>query len=138
MQNHIIEIFYIFRHHKAAKVMLLFVVAYFIQWWLVHLFGIWPFIFDGTFPNYLVHLGVILWNLGGFFNGCVYMVILRKYKTPNLDLDRQNVRSVRFRTDLEISPQVSLEATYQQNSDFPSECQVQLHDTPTPCQETDL
>ena len=136
----IIEIIYICRHHKAAKVMLLFVVAYFIQWWLAHLYGIWPFIFGGTFPDYLVHLAVILCNLGGFLNAGVYILIRRNRNNtrPDPNLYRQNVTSVRFRTDLELSPQVSLEATYQQHSDFPSECQVQQHDAPTPYLETDL
>ncbi|XP_053383031.1 uncharacterized protein LOC128549702 [Mercenaria mercenaria] len=65
------------RSRRAAKNMSMFVVAFFIQWGPLSLFGIW-LLLDVNIPLALFHIVVVLSNIGGCLNLCVYLIIRRR------------------------------------------------------------
>lgn len=54
------------KYHKAAKVMLFFVVSYISQWWSYVIYAAYGMY--GTQPFLIVLVSVIFTNLGGLFN----------------------------------------------------------------------
>ena len=71
----------------AAKNMSLFVAAFFIQWFIAGLFGVWSLV--GNTPSVIFHINTILTNLGGVLNlGVFFMVNKRRY-------NRQSTRTFR-------------------------------------------
>ena len=62
--------------HDAAKTMSLFVLAFFIQWWALTMFGIWQLIENA--PQLLFHFVTTFSNVGGILNGFVFIVILKR------------------------------------------------------------
>ena len=72
------------RHHRVAKIMMLFVLAFFIQWWSLTLYGVWPLFCDKK-PLVLLALGSIFCNLGGVWNAGVY-ILIRVYKENKNDV----------------------------------------------------
>lgn len=62
---------------RAARSMLLFVFAFFIQWWPNFVFGLWS-LKDSEIPQALFHIMVVFANLGGVFNLVVYVIIRRR------------------------------------------------------------
>lgn len=61
----------------AAKTMSMFVVAFFIQWWALALFGVWVLV-DPNIPQAMVHIVTIFSNIGGCLNLCVYIIMRRR------------------------------------------------------------
>lgn len=62
--------------HKAAKTMSLFVMAFFVQWWAMALYGIWQLI--GDVPFLLFNFVTTFSNVGGILNGIVFVIIMRR------------------------------------------------------------
>lgn len=63
-------------HMKTAKILTLFVVVFFVQWWpSIGLFGIWTFF--GVPDSKVAIAGVIFPNLGGLFNMLAYTKVRR-------------------------------------------------------------
>ena len=62
---------------QAARSFLLFVVAFFIQWWASFVFGLWS-LFAEEVPQLLFNGMVIFANLGGVFNLIVYVIMRRR------------------------------------------------------------
>ncbi|XP_062614328.1 uncharacterized protein LOC134276060 [Saccostrea cucullata] len=61
---------------KAGKTMLLFVTAFFIQWWPLSLYGIWQLI--APVPLAVFQFVITFSNVGGVLNGIVYIIIRRR------------------------------------------------------------
>ena len=64
--------------HRAAKTMSFFIAAYVIQWSSMSLYGIWQ-VFDDV-PQLLFNFVTTIPNLGGFLNGIVLIIILKRKK----------------------------------------------------------
>ncbi|XP_052796549.1 uncharacterized protein LOC128228987 [Mya arenaria] len=62
---------------RSAQSMSLFVLAFFIQWWTMALYGTWN-IFTDNVPQPLFHLVTIFVNLGGTLNLIVYIILRRR------------------------------------------------------------
>ena len=60
---------------RAAKLMSLFVAAFFVQWWSTGLYGAWE-LFERA-PDFLLHTCTIFPNIGGALNLGVYVLINR-------------------------------------------------------------
>ncbi|XP_045211074.1 uncharacterized protein LOC123562504 [Mercenaria mercenaria] len=63
---------------RAAKNMSMFVVAFFIQWGPLSLFGIWGLI-DVNIPLPLFHIVTVFCNIGGCLNLIIYLIIRRRH-----------------------------------------------------------
>ena len=64
--------------HRAAKAMSLFVLAFFIQWWAMALFGAWQLATTKEVPQAIHHLVTTFSNIGGCLNLAVFFIIHRK------------------------------------------------------------
>ena len=64
------------RSITAAKNMSLFVAAFFIQWFVAALFGVWSMI--GNTPAVVSHITTTFTNLGGVLNLGVYFIVNRR------------------------------------------------------------
>lgn len=62
----------------AARNMSLFVVAFFIQWWAMSMFGVWAYINPDSVPQLVFHLVTTFSNIGGILNLIVYIIIRRR------------------------------------------------------------
>ena len=62
--------------HRAAKTMSLFVIAFFVQWWAMSLYGIWQLVAD--VPQLLFNFVTTFSNVGGILNGFVFIIIMRR------------------------------------------------------------
>jgi hypothetical protein len=91
--------------HRAAKTMSLFIVAFFVQWFPMSLYGIWQLIDD--VPQLLFNFVTTFSNSGGILNGIVFIIILkRKTANPesgNKSSDEVNISQPRTRTTRNIS-----------------------------------
>ncbi|XP_062593175.1 uncharacterized protein LOC134254654 [Saccostrea cucullata] len=73
--------------YNAAKLMSLFVTVFFIQWWALGIVSVWQNF--SKVPQEFFTVIVIFTNLGGVYNGAVYIIIRRRRKrnktpkTPN-------------------------------------------------------
>lgn len=52
--------------------MLFFVIVYFIQWWVLFVYGVWQLVGDVLFE--LLEFLVVFINMGGILNGGVYLI----------------------------------------------------------------
>lgn len=52
--------------------MLLFVIAYLIQWWALPVYSVWQLVGDAPFE--LLELLAVFTNMGGILNGGVYLI----------------------------------------------------------------
>ncbi|XP_062593174.1 uncharacterized protein LOC134254653 [Saccostrea cucullata] len=59
--------------HRAAKLMSLFVAAFFIQWWALAIISVWHNF--AVVPQEFFTVVVVFTNLGGVLNGVVYIII---------------------------------------------------------------
>ena len=66
------------RYQNSAKVMMVFVIVFILQWWSLALFNIWSLITPP--PAVLLVLPVALINLGGVYNCIAYTVIRRRLR----------------------------------------------------------
>ncbi|XP_061173515.1 uncharacterized protein LOC133182677 [Saccostrea echinata] len=64
--------------HRAAKLMSLFVAAFFIQWWALAIISVWHNF--AVVPQEFFTVVVVFTNLGGVLNGAVYIIIKRRRK----------------------------------------------------------
>eukprot|EP00105_Crassostrea_gigas_P020753 XP_011439621.1 PREDICTED: uncharacterized protein LOC105336844 [Crassostrea gigas] len=62
--------------HKAAKLMSLFVTAFFVQWWALGIISVWQNF--AVVPQQFFTVVVMFTNLGGVLNGIVYIIIKRR------------------------------------------------------------
>lgn len=62
--------------HRAAKLMSLFVTAYFVQWWAISIAIVWYKF--AVIPKEFYTITVIFSNIGGVINGFVYIIIERR------------------------------------------------------------
>lgn len=62
--------------HRAAKMMSLFVTAFFVQWWALGIAIVWYKF--AVIPKEYLTITVIITNLGGVVNGVVYIIIKRR------------------------------------------------------------
>lgn len=60
----------------AARNMSLFVLAFFIQWWAMSMFGIWAYV--APVPQVVYHLVTTFSNIGGILNLIVYVIIRKR------------------------------------------------------------
>lgn len=65
--------------HKAAKTMSMFVMAFFIQWWAMAIYGAWQLVED--VPQLLFQAVTTFSNLGGVLNGIVFIIIKKRQNT---------------------------------------------------------
>ena len=62
----------------AARNMSLFVLAFFIQWWAMGMFGVWALVEPDHVPQAVFHLVTTFSNIGGILNLIVYLIIRRR------------------------------------------------------------
>ncbi|XP_048735729.1 uncharacterized protein LOC125651190 [Ostrea edulis] len=62
--------------HSAAKLMSLFVTAFFIQWWALGIISVWQNF--AVVPQEFFTVVVMFTNLGGVLNGAVYIIIKKR------------------------------------------------------------
>ena len=56
--------------------MSLFVLAFFIQWWAMTVYGVWQLVKD--VPQLLFNFVTTFSNVGGILNGIVFIIIVRR------------------------------------------------------------
>ena len=61
---------------RTARTSLLFVVAFFVQWWAMAVFGVWDLV--AAPPEWFFQAVTTFSNLGGVLNGCVFVIIRRR------------------------------------------------------------
>lgn len=69
--------------HRAARNMILFLLAFFVQWWAATVFGIW-LLFQEP-PMILFQMVTTFSNIGGVLNGITYAIIRRRQTTIKPD-----------------------------------------------------
>ena len=62
--------------HRAAKTMSVFVMAFFVQWWAMTMYGVWQLVAD--VPQLVFNFVTTFSNVGGILNGIVFIIILRR------------------------------------------------------------
>lgn len=62
--------------HRAARTISMFVVAFFMQWWAMLVFGVWELASDEV-PQPIFHVVTTFSNIGGVQNLIVYILIRR-------------------------------------------------------------
>ena len=82
--------------HRAAKCMSLFVAAFFIQWWVVAVYGVWALF--GTIPQVFFIILIFFSNIGGILNLGVYVIIRRKSLTQSEKAPSTDNRSCSSKT----------------------------------------
>lgn len=73
----------------AARNMSLFVVAFFIQWWAMAIFGVWAYVTPDNVPQLLFHLVTTFSNIGGILNLIVYLIIRQRLILRKRSLKQQ-------------------------------------------------
>ena len=66
------------KYHKSARVMMIFIVSFVLQYWAITLYYSWAFIEVPPLP--LTFLTVSFTNQGGLFNFFAYTYVRRKYQ----------------------------------------------------------
>jgi len=69
--------------HRAARNMFLFLIAFFIQWWAIAVYGVW--LLFGEAPFALLQIVTIFSNIGGVLNGGVYAIIRYRRRVAESD-----------------------------------------------------
>ena len=69
------------KYANTAKMLILFVVAYFAQWWPLVLLSAWSYVAPP--PDVLMVLVVIFVNAGGVYNCLAYTVIRRRLRAAS-------------------------------------------------------
>lgn len=64
--------------HRAARAMSLFVVAFFVQWWAMAMYGIWALVDEDNVPQAVFHFVTTFSNIGGILNLIVFILIHRR------------------------------------------------------------
>ncbi|KAK3094158.1 hypothetical protein FSP39_024794 [Pinctada imbricata] len=64
------------RSHKAARNMSMFVVAFFVQWCPLTVYGLWQLI--APVPQLLFQMVTTFSNIGGILNGIVFIILKRR------------------------------------------------------------
>lgn len=64
--------------HRAARTMSMFVVAFFIQWWSLALFGVWVQV-DADVPQVIHHFVTTFTNIGGCLNLVIFLIMRRRF-----------------------------------------------------------
>ncbi|XP_045215012.2 uncharacterized protein LOC123565069 [Mercenaria mercenaria] len=59
---------------RAARTMSMFVVAFFIQWWSLALFGVWALV-DDDVPQVIFHFVTTFTNIGGCLNLGIFLIM---------------------------------------------------------------
>lgn len=67
-------------HQRAASTMSMFVLAFFIQWWSLALFGVWAFVANDV-PQVIHHFVTTFTNLGGVLNLIVFLIMIHRRKS---------------------------------------------------------
>ena len=67
---------------RAARIMSMFVLAFFIQWWSLALFGVWALV-DADVPQVIHHFVTTFTNIGGCLNLGIYLIM--RYKLQKSD-----------------------------------------------------
>ena len=93
--------------HGAARTMSLFVVAFFVQWWAMAVYGIWQLATKNV-PQLLFQFVTTYSNIGGILNGIVY-IIIRRRKTSATKDNKETSREDIVSQDSGKGPSVSLD-----------------------------
>ena len=93
--------------HGAARTMSLFVMAFFVQWWAMAVYGIWQLATDDV-PQLLFQFVTTYSNIGGILNGIVYIIIRRRKSSATKD-NKENSRDDIVSQDSGKGPSVSLD-----------------------------
>ena len=70
--------------HSAARNMSLFVVAFFVQWWAIAVYGTWQLLSD-VVPQLIFQFVTTYSNVGGTLNGIVFIIIRRRNRLNKKD-----------------------------------------------------
>lgn len=76
---------------RAAKTMSMFVVAFFIQWWSLALFGVWVKI-DSDVPQVIHHFVTTFTNIGGCLNLAIFLIMRRRGQTRSKQLGTSDLK----------------------------------------------
>ncbi len=79
------------KYDSAARIMMLFVAAFLVQWWPAILFGTWS-VFELAHVSVAV-LVVLFCNCGGVYNFVAYTVMRKKYQRVGTTQDKQTTKS---------------------------------------------
>lgn len=71
------------RYQSSARVMLIFVAVFILQWWSLTLFNVWVLV--ATPPSAVLVLSVLLINFGGVYNCIAYTVIRRRLQRQKVN-----------------------------------------------------
>ena len=66
------------KYTRSARVMLLIVLSYLLQWWPLVVLAVWIYLGGSPIPRIMI-LVVLFCNLGGVFNGFAYTLMRRNY-----------------------------------------------------------
>ncbi len=66
------------KYHHTARVMMLFIAAYFCQYFWFSIYALWTISYDP--PVAILCLAVLFCNLGGLFNLIAYTLVRRRYQ----------------------------------------------------------
>ena len=87
------------KYNKSAKVMTIFVFAYFVQYWPVLVQGFWV-LATPLLPVWLIVAMVLISNMGGLFNLTTYTVIRKRFTTTGkTDDEGTTATTVTVQTD---------------------------------------
>ena len=67
------------RCNRTAKMMMIFVVSFFFQWWIQCVIVIWTYIL-GTMPSFIPVISGCVVNMGGVYDCVAYTIIRRKFQ----------------------------------------------------------
>ncbi|XP_069117978.1 uncharacterized protein [Argopecten irradians] len=86
------------RSRRAARNMILFLLAFFVQYWSAVLVGVWelrtPYI-----PVIVYYLSITFPNIGGFLNGLVFIVIRRRFLQRDKNGETKSIENLNKRVD---------------------------------------
>ena len=97
--------------HGAARTMSLFVVAFFVQWWALAVYGTWQLI-TADVPQLLFQFVTTYSNVGGILNGVVYIIIRRRQASSTKN-NKESTSDANASKDHEKGNRVNLDTAKQ-------------------------
>lgn len=91
------------RTKRVARNMILFLLAFFVQYWAAAVFGACQLITDNV-PTVILYFLTSFTNIGGFLNGIVYLVIRHRFLARQRSPDKTSIDKVKRSGD--VSPNV--------------------------------
>ncbi|XP_060085151.1 uncharacterized protein LOC132564514 [Ylistrum balloti] len=105
------------RTRRVARNMILFLLAFFVQYWAAALYGAWQLVSDDI-PVIVYYFLTTFTNIGGFLNGLVYIVIRRRFLQRDKSGDKTSVDKMKRSGDQSPTAMRHLKINDVQNDDI--------------------